>query len=32
MNRWGNEKVYLWAGTQVLVVTGKSLLLDKGEV
>ena len=32
MNRLGHERVHLRAGTQVVVVTGKSLLLDKGEV
>ena len=31
MDRYGRERVHLWAGTQVFGVTGKSLLLDKGE-
>ena len=31
MNRQGNERVDLWACTQVVVVTGRSLWLDKRE-
>ena len=35
MNRWGDELVGLhvpvWAGTQIVVVTGRSLWLDKRE-
>ena len=29
MNRKGHEWVHLWAGTQVVVETGRSLLLDE---
>ena len=32
MNRQGHEWVHIWAGTQVVVVTGSSLFLGKGEV
>ena len=31
MNRLGHEWVHIWAGTQVVVVTGRSLFLGKGE-
>ena len=31
MNRQGHEQVHLWAGTQAVVVTGRFLLLGKGE-
>ena len=31
INRHGHERVHLWAGTQVVVVTGRSLWLDERE-
>ena len=29
MNRYGHERVYIWVGTQVVVMTGRSLWLDE---
>ena len=31
MNRYGHERVQIWAGTLVIVVTGRSLCLDERE-
>ena len=31
MNKYGHERVHVWVGTQVVVMTGRSLWLDKWE-